>query len=87
MRARQVILGTLDRIRFGDLEVPLEQLVEAFGKRSRVRLREGFSVRGKPLVFDEFDGQMARPREVLENPRRNPVTGTIEEFKKTPGSG
>ena len=87
VRARQVILGTLDRIRFGDLEVPLEQLVEAFGKRSPVRLREGFSVRGKPLVFDGFNGQMARPREVLENPRRNPVTGNIEEYKKTPGSG
>lgn len=76
VHCRRVILGNQDRIRFGDHEVPLEHLVDLFGERSRVRLREGFAVRGKPLVFD---GEPARPRVVLENPRRNPVTGDIEE--------
>lgn len=76
VRARRMVLGAQDRVRFGDHEVPLAQLVDLFGERSRVRLREGFAVRGKPLVFD---GLPAKPRVVLENPRRNPVTGDIEE--------
>ena len=79
IRARKVILGTQDRIRFGEEEVDLDRLVELFGDRHRVRLREGFSARGKPLVFDERLNDLPRPRVVLENPRRNPVTGDIEE--------
>ena len=79
IRARKVILGTQDRIRFGEEEVELDRLVELFGDRQRVRLREGFSARGKPLVFDEHLNDLPKPRVVLENPRRNPVTGDIEE--------
>ena len=79
IRARKVILGTADRIRFGEREVPLEQLVGLFGQRGRVRLREGYSVRGKPLLFDDFPGERSKPKIVLENPRRNPLTGDIEE--------
>ena len=79
VRFRRVVLGSQDRIRFGDLEVPLEQLVEPFGKHSKVRLREGYSARGKPLVFDDYPGDLPKPRVVLENPRRNPLTGDIEE--------
>jgi len=79
IQARKVILGTQDRIRFGEEEVDLDRLVELFGDRQRVRLREGFSARGKPLVFDEHLNDLPKPRVVLENPRRNPVTGDIEE--------
>jgi hypothetical protein len=46
-----------------------------------VRLREGWTVRGKPLLFDEWNGNLPRPRTVLENPRRNPLTGDIEEYQ------
>ncbi len=79
VQVRKVILGTQDRIRFGDQEVPLDLLVDLFGERSKVRLREGYSVRGKPLVFDELLAGLRKPRVVLENPRRNPITGDIEE--------
>jgi pSer/pThr/pTyr-binding forkhead associated (FHA) protein len=81
IRARKVILGTQDRIRFGDHEVPLDRLVELFGNRARVRLREGYSVRGKPLLFDDMLADLPKPKIVLENPRRNPMTGNVEEHQ------
>jgi len=79
IRVQKVILGSQDRIRFGDREVPLEDLVSLFAASHRVRLREGYSVRGKPLLFDTLLKDLPRPRAVLENPRRNPLTGDIEE--------
>lgn len=79
IRVRRVILGSQDRIRFGDQELPLERIVECFSPHHRVRLREGYTVRGRPLVFDEHPGELRQPRVVLENPRRNPLTGEIEE--------
>ena len=82
IRVRRVVLGTSDRVRLGELEVPLDRLVEQFGQHPRVRLREGYSARGRPLLFDEWQGEPARPRVVLENPRRNPVTGDIEEYRE-----
>jgi len=81
IQVRKIILGSQDRIRFGEIEVPLEQVVELFGNRTRVRLREGYSVRGKPLLFDDMPFELPKPKVVLENPRRNPLTGNIEENK------
>jgi pSer/pThr/pTyr-binding forkhead associated (FHA) protein len=79
IRAHKVILGSQDRIRFGEREVPLEDLVGLFAANQKVRLREGYSVRGKPLLFDALLRDLPKPRTVLENPRRNPLTGDIEE--------
>lgn len=79
IRTRKVTLGTQDRIRFGDHEVPLDSLVGLFGQRAQVRLREGYSVRGKPLLFEDILKDLPKPKIVLENPRRNPLTGNIEE--------
>ena len=79
IRIKKVVLGTQDRIRFGEKELDLEKLVAALGGRQKVRLREGYSVRGKPLVFDQHTHDLPRARTILENPRRNPVTGNIEE--------
>lgn len=79
IQARKIILGSQDRVRFGDREVPLEELIELFGDKSRVRLREGYSVRGKPLLFNDILADLPKPKIVLENPRRNPMTGDIEE--------
>jgi pSer/pThr/pTyr-binding forkhead associated (FHA) protein len=79
IRIKKVVLGTQDRIRFGEEEVSLDELVALFTGLTRVRLREGYSVRGKPLVFDQLLANMPKPKIVLENPRRNPVTGNIEE--------
>jgi pSer/pThr/pTyr-binding forkhead associated (FHA) protein len=79
IQIKKVILGTQDRIRFGEKEMQLEKLVAAFGGGQRVRLREGYSVRGKPLVFDQQLLDLPKARTILENPRRNPITGNIEE--------
>ena len=79
IRIRKVGLGTQDRIRFGEKEVPLDRLIEAFGDQVRVRLRDGWSVRGKPLLFDQTFAGLPRQKTILENPRRNPITGKIEE--------
>ena len=82
VRIRRAILGAQDRIRFGEKEVPLDELVRQFGSHGAVRLREGYSARGRPLVFDNWPGDMPKPRTVYENPRRNPLTGDIEEYRK-----
>ena len=79
IRIRKVILGTQDRLKLGDLEVPLEQLLAVFGDQRRVRLRDGYSVRGKPLVFEQIFANQQKPKIIIENPRRNPLTGIIEE--------
>ena len=84
IRVRKVILGTQDRIRFGEHELELDRLVDSFGRDARVRLREGWTVRGRPLVFDDRPGELRRPRVVLENPRRNPLTGEVEEYEPKP---
>ena len=81
VRLKRVVLGTRDRIRFGEEEVALDRLVELFENRARVRLREGYDVRGKPLLFEPAPGDQPS-RQVLENPRRNPLTGDIEEFRQ-----
>jgi pSer/pThr/pTyr-binding forkhead associated (FHA) protein len=78
VRARRIVLGTRDRVRFGDAEVPLERLVELFGERSRVRLHDAYAVRGRPLIME---GEAQRARPVFENPRRNPLTGDIEDHR------
>jgi hypothetical protein len=79
IRVKKVILGTEDQLRLGEKEVPLEKLLAVFGSHIQVQLREGYSVRGKPLVFDQQFLNQAKPKVVLENPRRNPITGNIEE--------
>ena len=79
IRIKKVGLGTADRIRFGEKEVPLDRLIEAFGNKIRVRLRDGWSVRGKPLVFDQSFAGLPRQKALLKNPRRDPITGKIEE--------
>lgn len=79
IRIRKVGLGTADRIRFGEKEVPLDRLIEAFGNKIGVRLRDGWSVRGKPLMFDQTFAGLPGQKTVLENPRRDPITGKIEE--------
>ena len=79
IRIRKVGLGTADRIRFGEQEVSLDRLIEAFGNKIRVRLRDGWSVRGKPLMFDQTFAGLPGQKTVLENPRCDPITGKIEE--------
>ena len=82
VRARRIVLGTRDRVRFGDEEVPLDRLVDLFGQRGLVRLHDAYAVRGRPLILE---GEAPRGRAVFENPRRNPLTGDIEDVRPLPG--
>ena len=79
IRVRRVTLCIGDRIRFGDIEVPLERLTAVFGKRAGTRLEaQRFPIRrGKNAV----GGAKGQPDHgpSLRKPRRNPATGKIEE--------
>jgi len=79
IRVRRITLCIGDRIRFGDVEVPLARLTAVFGKRANIRLEDRrFPVRpgktgSKPVKGRPDNGAS------LHKPRRNPVTGKIEE--------
>ena len=62
--------------------LPLEQVVGLFGQHGRVRLHDAYAVRGRPLILE---GDAPRGRAVFENPRRNPLTGDIEDVRPPPG--
>ena len=79
IRVRRVSLCVGDLIRFGDCEVPLQQLTAVFGKHANVRLGvKHFSLRqgrkGARTV-----AQWDEPGPALQRPKRNPLTGQIEE--------
>ena len=79
VRIRKVTLCIGDRIRFGDVEVPLETLTSIFGERTKPRLEaRRFHVRHGKSASRPSAGQ-AEHGPVLSKPRRNPVTGKIEE--------
>lgn len=79
IRVRRVTLCIGDRIRFGDIEVPLERLTAVFGKRANIRLEaRRFPVRHGKAVVTPLKGQTDHGPS-LQKPRRNPVTGKIEE--------
>ncbi|MDT8319919.1 MAG: FHA domain-containing protein [Xanthomonadales bacterium] len=79
LRAQRIVLGSDDRLRLGDHELSPGQLVALFSGIPGVGLREGYAVRGKPLLFDKLLADLPSPKVIFEQPRRNPLTGTIEE--------
>lgn len=79
VRIRKVILCIGDRIRFGDVEVPLERLTSLFGKRANIRLEaRRFPKRHGKTVARSVTSQ-ADHGASMNKPRRNPATGKIEE--------
>ena len=77
IRVMKVELGSGDRIRLGDTEVELEQMLKLFGEHVRVRLRDSRALRLPAVVAERLAA--AEKRVTLERPRRNPETGNIEE--------
>ena len=79
IRLRKVTLCIGDRIRFGEHEVPLERLTAVFGNHSNARLE----ARRYPPVHGNKGtrafADLQNPGPVLRKPRRNPLTGKIEE--------
>lgn len=64
VRVQRAVLSAGDRVRFGDQELALEPMLDLFEEHLRVRLR---------------DAQAVQERVIFERPRRNPMTGNIEE--------
>ena len=79
IRFRKVTLCVGDRVRLGDYEVPFQQLTAVFGKRANVRLGEQhFSLRQGGRGSRKVSG-WDEPGSSLQKPKRNPLTGKIEE--------
>ena len=79
IRIRRVTLCIGDQIRFGDIEVPLERLTAVFGKGANIRLEaRRFPIRHGKAITGSSKGQPGNGPS-LHKPRRNPVTGKIEE--------
>jgi len=77
IRIMKVELGSRDRIRCGETEVELSRLVDLFGERVRVQLRDSGSLRMPALLMERLAA--VKTRVTIERPRRNPETGNIEE--------
>jgi hypothetical protein len=72
----KVMLCVGDRIRFADSEMPMPQLTAAFGSRAKVQLGEKhFPLRQGAKAIAAWD----HPGSSLQKPKRNPLTGKIEE--------
>ncbi len=81
IRVRKVTLCIGDRIRFGGHEVPLDRLTAVFGDRSNARLEaKHFPLRQASQAARSVT-DMSDPGAGLQKPRRNPLTGKIEEHR------
>lgn len=79
IRIIRVTLCIGDRIRFGDIEVPLDKLTAVFGKRAQTRLEpRRFPPRHGKAVAKSLAGQPDHGP-LMHKPKRNPATGKIEE--------
>jgi len=79
---RRMTLCVGDKIRFGDHEVPLQQLTAVFGKRAGIRLGEQhFSLRQGGKGSRRLS-QWGEPESLSQKPKRNPLTGQIEKDHK-----
>lgn len=79
IRIRRVTLCIGDSIRLGEIEIPLHRLTAVFGSHSNARLEsKHFALRNKNSgnrLFSHASDQETS----LQKPRRNPLTGKIEE--------
>lgn len=79
VQARLVSLCVGDRLRFGDVEIKIEQLTSLFGPEVDVRLAPA----PEPSFFDSRLGRYTLrdmdQKPTLLNPRRNTETGEMEE--------
>lgn len=79
IRFRKITLCIGDRVRFGDVEVPLERLTALFGKRARTRLEARRFPARHGKANSRARAGLPEQGPSLNKPRRNPVTGKIEE--------
>jgi pSer/pThr/pTyr-binding forkhead associated (FHA) protein len=79
VRIRKIALCIGDQVRFGDVEVPVKDLTAVFGGHANTRLAEQrFRVKHARNT-GRTSATQAEHGPGLKKPRRNPVTGKIEE--------
>ncbi len=79
IRVRKITLCIGDRVRLGEVEIPLQQLTAVFGQHSNARLEaRHFALMNRNKSARVFTGLVGSTA-VLNKPVRNPVTGKIEE--------
>ena len=79
IRVLKIRLCVADRIRFGEHEIELAKLISVFGKRDDIRLGDEHFIPQRQSVtgFGQRNNATASTR--LQRPRRNPLTGKIEQ--------
>jgi pSer/pThr/pTyr-binding forkhead associated (FHA) protein len=79
IRVRKITLCIGDRVRLGELEIPLQRLTTVFGQDTNAKLEaRHFALidsNNSSGAFTNLSGSAP----VLNKPVRNPVTGKIEE--------
>lgn len=79
IRIHKVRLCIADRIRFGEYELPLAELISVFGKRSDIRLGdENLTLHRYKAVRAKHQDNTASDSK-LQRPTRDPLTGKIEQ--------
>ena len=79
IRVKKVTLCIGDRIRLGDYEIPLDQLVSLFGQQSNARLEARHFALKHGNIRAKLLEQQLDHKPKMNKPRRNPTTGKIEE--------
>ena len=83
IRIKRVTLCSGDRISFGEIPVPLGRITAVFGDQSNVRLEKQQLVLGHRNLTGSALGHHLEAGSGLQRPRRNPLTGKIEEDRST----
>ena len=79
IRVRKITLCIGDRVRLGELEIPLQRLAAVFGQDTNARLEaRHFALMDKKHSAGVF-AHLSGSSPALNKPVRNPVTGKIEE--------
>jgi len=81
IRVRSVRLGPDDRIRFGDYEMSYSDLSFAFGTATGSASSDSRDSKARNRLGSKVLTGHFTDKPVLEKPRRNPKTGTVEEDK------
>ena len=79
IRVSKVTLCIGDRIRFGECEVTLDRITAVFGNRSGARLEARHFLLRNSLIGADLRADLQGSGASLQKPRRNPVTGKIED--------
>lgn len=79
IQAIKITLCIGDRVRFGELEVPLDRLVAVFGSHSNARLEARHFQRKNGNKGARSFADLHDSGPLLQKPRRNPATGKIED--------